>query len=141
MNDWESVMHAYSQGKIQLTDLKSVEDLGFVSGLLVKQFSNSYWQKTKKDFIKQRVMKFGSILTPEMVWKNGLLRSEELAMQWDMKISGNFFPVLAQVLLGFLERKNQLTREKDEFMTAFWSGYLLYQKSDKNEGEDNHDDQ
>lgn len=141
VNDWEGIMDAYSQGKIQLTDLKSVEDLGFVSGLLVKQFSNSYWQKTKKDFIKQRVMKFGSILTPEMVWKNGLLRSEELAMQWDMKISGNFFPVLAQVLLGFLEKKNQLTREKDEFMTAFWSGYLLYQKSDKNEGEDNHVDQ
>ena len=141
MTDWNGFMDAYSQGKIQLNDLKSVEDLGFVSGLLVKQFSNSYYQKTKKDFVKQRVMKFGSVLTPEMVWKNGLLRCEELAMQWDMKIGGNFFLVLAQTLLGFLEKKDQLTLGKDEFMTAFWSGFLLYQKNHNTEGDEDHDGQ
>lgn len=139
LTDWNGFMDAYSQGKIQLDDLKSVEDLGFASGLLVKQFSNSYYQKTKKDFVKQRVMKFGSVLTPEMVWKNGLLRCEELTMQWDMKIGGNFFLVLAQTLLGFLEKKDQLTLGKDEFMTAFWSGFLLYQKNHNTEGDENHD--
>ena len=89
-------------------------------------------------------MKFGSKLTPEMIWKNGLLRCEELAEQWDMGIATNFRPVLAQVLLGFLEKQAQsrLVSEKDTFMTAFWSGFLIYQsdkKNDKLEGEKEND--
>jgi len=137
--DWNDFMHLYGQGKLESGHLETVEQLGFTAGLLLKQFSNSYYQKTKKDFVKQRVMKFGSKLTPEMIWKNGLLRCEELAQQWDMKIGGNFRPILAQTLLGFLEKQNQLIPEKDTFMTAFWSGYLLYKsdkKNDQAEGEE-----
>lgn len=138
--DWKNFISLYGQGKLELKDLESLEPLGFASGLLLKQFSNSYYQKTKKDFVKHRVMKFGSKLTPEMIWKNGLLRCEELAEQWDMGIGTNFRPVLAQVLLGFLEKdtRSQLLSEKDIFMTAFWSGFLIYQsdkKNDKVEGE------
>ena len=50
-----------------------MEELGFVTGLLLKQFSNSYYRKTEKEFVKHRVMKFGSKLTPEMVWKDGVI--------------------------------------------------------------------
>ena len=140
LTDWKEFISLYGQGKLELKDLKSLETLGFASGLLLKQFSNSYYQKTKKDFVKHRVMKFGSKLTPEMIWKNGVLRCEELAEQWDMGIATNFRPVLAQVLLGFLEKptQSQLLLEKDTFMTAFWSGFLIYQsdkKNDKLEGE------
>ncbi|MCG9969926.1 hypothetical protein L9W92_18180 [Pelotomaculum terephthalicicum JT] len=131
--DWNNFMDLFSKGKLDLNHLESVEQLGFVAGLLTKQFSNSYYRKTKKDFVKQRVMKFGSKLNPEMIWKNGLLRSEELAQQWEMKIGANFRPVLAQTLLGFLEKQHQLIPEKDSFMTAFWSGYLLYQSEKKND--------
>ncbi|MHB1652784.1 MAG: hypothetical protein ACYCVD_09950 [Desulfitobacteriaceae bacterium] len=142
--DWKNFISLYGQGQLELKDLESGEHLGFASGLLLKQFSNSYYQKTKKDFVKHRVMKFGSKLTPEMIWKNGLLRCEELAEQWDMGIAANFRPVLAQVLLGFLEKQAQsrLVSEKDTFMTAFWSGFLIYQsdkKNDKLEGEKEND--
>ncbi|KGP75454.1 hypothetical protein JT05_10540 [Desulfosporosinus sp. Tol-M] len=142
--DWEHFISLYGQGKLELKDLEAVEHLGFASGLLLKQFSNTYYQKTKKDFVKHRVMKFGSKLTPEMIWKNGLLRCEELAEQWDMGIAANFRPVLAQVLLGFLEKhaQSKLVSEKDVFMTAFWSGYLIYKsdkKNDKLEGENEND--
>ena len=131
--DWNNFMDLYCKGKLDLNHLDSAEQLGFTAGLLTKQFSNSYYQKTKKDFVKQRVMKFGSKLTPQMIWKNGLLRSEELAQQWEMKIGANFRPILAQTLLGFLEKQHQLIPEKDIFMTAFWSGYLLYQSEKKND--------
>lgn len=130
LTDWNNFMSSYRKGEVELN---SVEELGFTAGLLTKQFSNSYYQKTKKEFVKQRVMKFGSKLTPEMVWKNSLLRSEELIMQWDMNIGANFRPVLAQTLLGFLDKQNQLIPERDIFMTAFWSGYLLYKSEKKNE--------
>lgn len=142
--DWKEFMALYGQGNLELHNLESVEDLGFATGLLLKQFSNSYYQKTKKDFVKQRVMKFGSKLTPEMIWKNGLLRCEELAKQWDMNIGSNFRPVLAQVLLGLLDKQKQLISEKETFLTAFWSGFFLYHSDKKNEkpkGEDNNDNQ
>lgn len=127
--DWDEFKILYAQGGLELSHVKNVEHLGFAAGLLLKQFSNSYYQKTGKDFVKQRVMKFGSKLTPEMVWKNGLLRCEELAQQWSMNLGSNFRPVLAQTLLGFLEKEKELITEKDTFMTAFWSGYLLYKKN------------
>jgi hypothetical protein len=131
--DWDEFKSLYSQGTLGLRHLESVEHLGFATGLLLKQFKNSYYQKTGKDFVKQRVMRFGSKLTPEMVWKNGLLRCEELSQQWSMRLGGNFRPVLAETLLGFLEKADELIPEKDVFMTAFWSGYLLYKPDRKND--------
>ncbi len=131
--EWQQTIDAYNRGEINTADVGSPEMLGFISGMLLKQFSNSYYQKTKKDFVKQRVMKFGSKLDPKMVWKNGLLRCEELAEQWDLKLAGNFRTVLGHVLLGFIEadNKNLLVSQRDIIMTAFWSGYLIYKKSEE----------
>ncbi|NLL52518.1 MAG: hypothetical protein GX248_07440, partial [Peptococcaceae bacterium] len=139
--DWDEFKRLYSQGRMELIHLKGIEQLGFAAGMLLRQFSNSYYQKTNKDFVKQRVMKFGSKLTPQMVWKNGLLRCEELSQQWSMNLGANFRPVLAQVLLGFLEKEEALIPEKDTFMTAFWSGYLLYKSEKKNEDGDEPDNE
>jgi hypothetical protein len=137
---WSQMLEQYHTANIKVDDLHDVEKLGFVTGLLLKQFSNSYHHKTGKDFVKHRVMKFGSKLTPQMIWKSGLARCKELQGQWDMGIARNFDPVLSHVLLGFLdaEKENLLVREKDRFMTAFWSGYLMYKKVES-EGGDNDD--
>jgi hypothetical protein len=53
-----------------------------------------------------------------------------LAAQWDMNLSGNFYCVLPLVLLALLDadKQNILEKEKDKFMTAFWSGHLMYRK-------------
>jgi hypothetical protein len=131
--DWQCLIDSYHEGNIELEDLNSPDSLGFIVGMLLKQFSNSYYQKTNKDYVKTRVMRFGSKLTPEMVWKNGVLRCEELAGQWDMGLKKNCRKVLSQVLLGFIEAEQQqwLTAEKERFMTAFWSGYLIYKKPEE----------
>lgn len=136
--DWDAFIESYKQGTLELNQLETVEQLGFAAGLLLKQFSNSYYQKKRKenpkaDFIKERVMIFGSKLTPELVWKNGLLRCETMSKQLEMRVGANFHPVLGQTLLGFLEFQQQLVPEKEMFMTAFWSGYLLYKSDKKNE--------
>ena len=141
LSDWNEFRALYSQGRLEVCHLASVEQLGFAAGLLLRQFHNSYYQKTGKEFVKQRVMKFGSKLTPVVIWKNGLLRCEELAQQWNMNLGANFRPVLAQALLGFLEKQDQLVPEKDSFMTAFWSGYLLYKKNDKTEEDGGNDNE
>ncbi|MBE2906246.1 hypothetical protein NSS60_04500 [Anoxybacillus sp. FSL W8-0382] len=128
LQDFLVLATKYHEGTITANDLTSPESLGFVSGLALRQFSRSYGAKTKKDFINHRVMKFGSKLNPEMIWKNGLIRCEELARQWDLGIKENFRTTLAYVLIGFLRAKEEgwLANKKEHMMTAFWSGYLMY---------------
>lgn len=135
MADWSNLSELYYVGEISIEDISTAEELGFVSGLLLKQFSNSYHHKTGKDFVKHRVMKFGSKLTPEMIWKNGILRCEELGAQWDLGLAGNFYKVLSHTLLATLDadKEKLLTKDKDKYMTAFWSGYLMYRKPKEEE--------
>ena len=130
MADWEGLLKKYKAGEIKAENLQNVEELGFVTGLVIRQFSNSYYHSAENDFVKHRVMKFGSKLNPEMIWKNGLLQCEELAIQRDMGLAENFRPNLSQVLLATLEadRKDLLNKYRDKYMTAFWSGYLMYKK-------------
>ncbi|MBS2772775.1 hypothetical protein PNH38_07360 [Anoxybacillus rupiensis] len=137
LNGWNLLLDKYREGKIFLEDLLEVEQLGFVTGLLLKQFSHSYHFKTgHDDFLKHRVIKFGSKITPEMIWKSGILICEPLKLQWNMNLASNFEKVLPYVLQAFIEADNKklLINEKDKFMTAFWSGYLVYKKEQKEEG-------
>ena len=117
MSEWNQLLSRYHEGEISLDHMQSVEELGFITGLLLKQFSNSYHRKTSKDFVKHRVMKFGSQLTPEVIWKNGVMRCEELSEQWDMGLAWNYYKVLPHLLLGFLEadKKNLLISQKDRY--------------------------
>lgn len=107
LRDFLTLAEKYHGGTITIDDLTTPETLGFVSGLALRQFSKSYGAKTKKDFINHRIMKFGSKLNPEMIWKNGLLRCEELARQWDLGIKENFRMVLAHLLAGFLHARTE----------------------------------
>lgn len=133
MANWQRLLKKYHAGEINTEDLETAEELGYVAGLILRQFSNSYHHGAGNDFVKHRVMKFGSKLTPEMIWKNGLLKCEELAMQRDLKLANNFRYNLSYVLLATLEadKKDLLNKEKDQFMTAFWSGYLMYKKQEE----------
>lgn len=132
MINWEYLLEKYHLGEVKTEDLKTAEGLGYVSGLILRQFSNSYFHSAGNDFVKHRVMKFGSKLTPAMVWENGLLQCEELAMQRGMKLADNFRMNLPQVLLATLDadEKDLLRKNKEQFMTAFWSGYLMYKKQE-----------
>jgi hypothetical protein len=146
MSEWRTLAERYNNGDIEEKTLHDPETLGFVSGLLLKQFSNSYHQTTKKDFIEHRVMRFGSKLTPEMIWKDGVLRCIELDKQWKLKLGKNFYEVLPVLLQGFshANEHQKLVSDQHVFINGFWSGYLTYKnpnsdkKSDMKEGEPVH---
>lgn len=134
LTDWKEIEKKYYTGEISLAEIDTPEKLGFITGLLLKQFSDSYWSALKlerdMDFIQHRVLKFGRELTPEKIWKKGLMACGTLEKQWKIKLSLNFNTVLAQVLLGMSEANNKgwLIKNKDEFMTTFWAGYFMYKK-------------
>ncbi|SFI00753.1 hypothetical protein SAMN05192551_10595 [Tindallia magadiensis] len=130
LKEWKGILEDYQRGTLEEA-FQTPQQIGFVSGLLLKQFGNAYYRKTSKDFVKTRVMSFGSRLTPEVIWKNGLLKCEELTGKWDLKHGANYWAVLPLLMLAFIDQepeKNWKQKEKDLFMTAFWAGYHMYQK-------------
>lgn len=138
MSDWKQLLERFRMGQLTEGDVNTPETLGFITGCLLQQFSRSYAAKTGKSFLEARVMRFGSQLTPEMIWKNGLLKMEQLKQQWDLGIQRKIYePALSLVLLKFVEldQKQVLKKEKDLFMTMFWSGYLMYSQIKKGESE------
>ncbi|MBO8138271.1 MAG: hypothetical protein H0Z40_09075 [Desulfotomaculum sp.] len=138
MTEWKGLLERYINEQLTDADLDTTEKVGFLSGCLLSQFERSYYARTKKEFVKTRVMRFGSKLTPEMIWKNGLLRAMELKQQWDLGIKDNFQKALALVLMAVndLEQKHLLKKEKDKFMTMFWSGYLMMPSLKKGDEQD-----
>lgn len=132
LSEWKELTRMYHEGAIREDIIQSPDSLGFVTGLFLRQFGNSYHYKTGKDFVEHRVMKFGSKLTPEMIWINGVERAPDLAMQWKLKLGGNFFEVLPLIMEGFVKQKALLVADQDVIITSFWAGYYSY-KNPKNE--------
>ncbi|MTI80795.1 MAG: hypothetical protein FH758_07920 [Firmicutes bacterium] len=140
MTEWKGLLDRYIDEQLTEADLDTTEKIGFLSGCLLKQFERSYYAITNKKFVKTRVMRFGSKLTPEMIWKNGLLKLMELEQQREMGIKGNFYKALPLVLTSVndLEQKQLLKKEKDQFMTMFWSGYLMMPSLKKGDEKNDH---
>ncbi|MBM7715522.1 hypothetical protein JOC94_002510 [Bacillus thermophilus] len=138
VKEWKEMIDRYTNGILTEDDVNSTEKVGFIAGCLVQQFERSYRRKLGKSYLDTRVMRFGSKLTPEMVWKNGLIEMEGLSKRRDLGISDNYRKALAIILPAMirLKKNNLLTKEKDEFMTMFWSGYLMLPKKEEKNGVD-----
>lgn len=134
MRSWKE-LQAMLAGDVQQVRFEDVEELGFACGHLTRQFSRWYYKQTGKDFLRHRVMTFGSDLTPEVVWQRALAKFGEYRVklwregalpQWFERLSG-------VVLMEFGHRRDEIRRERDAFMAAFWAGYSLQSSDDKAE--------
>ena len=107
--------------------LESPAELGFACGAVLRQFTRQYYAITdKKDYLKQRVMTFGSDLTPETVWKRGLIQMFEVAPRYEkLRLSDDFRQRVGGVLSEYDRLRQEVQKSKDEFMASFWSGYSL----------------
>ncbi len=108
--------------------LESPDELGFACGAVIRQFSRQYYVETQKDYLKQRVMTFGSDLTPQAIWKRGVKQIFEVAARFpnlDSKIGEVFRRRVGLVLKEYDRLHEEIQGRKDEFMAAFWSGYCL----------------
>lgn len=130
MQEWKDLIERYNSGELCEEDVDTTEKAGFISGCIVQQFERSYWKKVGKGYLDTRIMRFGSKLTPETIWKDGLLNMEPLKKRRSLWIKDNYEKALAITLPAIIKLKenNLLTKEKDEFMTMFWSGYLMLPK-------------
>ncbi|OUM86951.1 MAG: hypothetical protein BAA01_00470 [Bacillus thermozeamaize] len=131
--NWQQLLADYQEGRWQDDREWSVTELGFISGLLARQFENSYHKKVNSSYVRKRLLNFGSKLTPQMVWQNGLIEFQKLIEQRDLLIGKNFAPALARALLLFpkYQAEGLLDKHRHEFISTFWSGYLMYKKPDQ----------
>ncbi len=130
MRPWRELIEAVEVGPIDRIEFQSPSELGFACGVLVSQFGRWYWHATKvggtgKDYLKHRVLTFGTDLTPEAVWRQAVGKMFDVAARYNMPVSEDFRR-RAGVTLAALDRMQETVRShRDDFMTGFWCGYAL----------------
>ncbi|MCL6577445.1 TM1802 family CRISPR-associated protein [Kyrpidia sp.] len=114
---------------------QDVEELGFASGYLLREFGKRYFLKANKDYLESRVITFGNQVTPEVILKYGLMNLRTHAARhhinvWDLE------KLLGSLMAGFLEHKEGLRKDSDAFLAAFWAGYCLNRPDKKTAGDE-----
>lgn len=136
MRDWKSMLTMVAESPPEEMEFESSNELGFTCGVLVRQFSRQYWSVTKvgkdgKDFLKHRILAFGSDLSPDTVWKKALPAMFNVELKLDKLYLSDEFRRRVGILLNRCEdAQDDIRANRDGFMAAFWSGYAL-QKTDK----------
>lgn len=108
-----------------LWNLEEPADIGFVAGSVVREFSRRYWAEQDKDFLKTRVMTFGSRLDPDTLWRRALIPMVDLAERLDIELGRAFMLRLGQALRLMETYRQEWSRDPDAFLSGFWSGYCL----------------
>jgi hypothetical protein len=147
MRPWKDLIRLIEREPVETLQLESPAELGFACGMLVSRYS--YWYRVTlgsgKDYLKHRVMTFGSELPPQVI--QAALRGMWDVAKRDEKLHSHLvFGQLAHyatseerrehfgdfqrrlgVILAELERQDpqELSKNRDSFMTGFWSGYSL----------------
>lgn len=131
MRSWKE-LQAMLTGDLERVEFRDAEELGFACGHLTRQFSRWYFRQTGKDFLRHRVMTFGSDLTPEQIWQRALSKFNEYrAKLWREGALPQWFERLSGVvLMEFSQRREEIRRERSAFMAAFWAGYSLQSAAD-----------
>lgn len=136
MRNWKELLEMVTVGPADEMQFRSETELGFACGVLVRQFSRRYWSATKvgtegKDYLKHRVLTFGSDLSPDAVWKKALPGIFNVELKLDkIRLSDTYRRRIGIVLNQCEDQLDRIRANRDGFMAAFWSGYSL-QKTDK----------
>lgn len=139
MRPWKELLKVIGDGSIDELRYQSPAELGFGCGALIRQFGRSYWYATKvgkegKDFLKHRVLTFGTDLSPEVLWKRGLSKIFDVEARYEkIHLSDDFRRRVGVTLTEFDRLGEEIRPNRDAFMAAFWSGYTLqgYDKSNR----------
>ncbi len=135
IQNWRDMLKAIETGPVGdlLTGTPDAAELGFACGAIVKRFSRRYHVGMRKykhdaDFLRDRVLTFGSALRWDAVQHRALRFINELPNN-QLRKSITFSRDLAERAGAISDavRRNveAIESHKDDFLTAFWSGYSL----------------
>lgn len=148
MENWKELYNEVCNLDNYSLRIENPAEAGFVAGLLTRKFSQQYYASqmektgatpdkksydTRKSFISQRVMAYGSTLTPDIIYKRALSKFKEYGIKLEINLSRDFEKKNSFLLLYYLDNTEKIQRNKDDFMAAFWAGYGLGIPSKKEE--------
>lgn len=147
MGKWQEWVSTLRQCDPNSWKPRSVAEVGFAAGTVIRTFARQYYRHTEKDFIKHRVMTYGAKLKCEDIYTRGLARLQEYALMLDMNLSRSLREAAAAVSMCYYDMEDQVKRDRDNFIAAFWAGYQLCPrdlypgaaKQEKSEGEEKGD--
>ena len=130
MLDWRSWTQLVESRPASEWESDSIEEVGFVAGMLTRAFSRRYFMATGgrdsgKDFIKHRVMTFGADVRPRDIIRRGLARFSEYARRLDMLLPAGLREWAAATTIKCLAMEEEIRKDSDIFVAAFWSGFEL----------------
>ena len=138
MRPWQELLSLLDARKVKELQIGNVAELGFAAGYLVRQFAKLYYVHTGgREFLRDRVITFGSRMNPELLFEYGIKRMVEYA--YKLKFDEAFYPsqeLLGVVLAEYQQRKAEVQRQKEDFMTSFWAGYCLNASKEKRKTQD-----
>lgn len=134
MRHWQKMLQLLQSQQPQNMHIQNVEELGFAIGYLVRVYERMYYTQTRRNYLQDRIITFGSRLTPQRIVDYGLKRMVELS--YKLKFHERFRfeePLLGLLLAEYQERKEEIQQRRDDFMTSFWAGYCLHSPARKGE--------
>lgn len=124
--DWRLLQDKIESDSLEEIKPKNLLEIGYYAGHLVRQFSKQYYMvQGEKDFMRDRVMTYGASLTPDMIYKNALVKFSDYAKRLNIKLNEEFAAKVGIVNLAYLTHKEEIQQNKDDFLAAFWAGYSL----------------
>ncbi|QGT99803.1 hypothetical protein SYNTR_1210 [Candidatus Syntrophocurvum alkaliphilum] len=119
---------------VEEMDFTTIDELGFAAGQIVQRFSSIYYmQNHEKDFIQHRVLNYGSSLTPEAIRTKALGKMEEYVARLNLEVSNDLLKRAAVISMNYPDFENEIKKDKDRFMCAFWAGYSMGRKKKGNQ--------
>ena len=131
MRSWRELLEVVDKGPVTELLLTDPTELGFACGALIKRFSRSYYVAMKKtkpdaDYLKDRVLTFGSDLRPVAVHDKGLRMILELPSRLKtLQRSRELEERVGAAIVSYQQLQPRIEKDKDAFITAFWAGYAL----------------
>ncbi len=125
MGRWQEWLSKLKESDPVSWEPTSVAEIGFAAGTVIRAFARQYYMQTQKDFIKHRIMTFGADLKPDDIYAKGLARLQEYARKLDMHVSSSLLNAAAAITMNYIEMQDQIKKDRDTFMAAFWAGYQL----------------
>ncbi len=126
MRPWKDLVHNIAAAPVEEIGFQDAEELGFAAGYLVREFARHYRAATNgKDYLQHRVMTFGSDLKPETIHRRALGKLPEYALRVKAHPSDDFRQRLGVWLSAYPRMKVEANKQSDDFMAAFWAGYML----------------
>ncbi len=131
MRPWKELLDVIDNKPVSELQLTDPSEIGFACGALIKRFGMAYYKamkptKANPDYLRDRVLTFGTDLRVQAVQEKGLKLIFELPNRLkSLKRNRDLEERSGAVMSAFQQAHDEIDKKKDTFLTAFWSGYAL----------------